>query len=183
MSAFSSLPALPAVMCALFLGACASLSESDCHLGDWEQVGFRDGQNGRPLARFDEHREACMHYGVSPAELPYRAGRERGLNFYCTPNNALAVGRRGESYAGVCPAWAESIFLPAYEVGRDIYVARQRVERIEQDRRMIEARLAAARTRDETRYWSSQMARTEMDRNFAWMDMRWREERATSVRY
>jgi hypothetical protein len=169
-------------MCALFLGACASLSESECQRGNWEQVGFRDGQNGRSMTRFDEHREACMHYGVPVAELPYRAGRDRGLNFYCTPSNALAVGRRGESYAGVCSAQAERRFLPAFEVGRDIYVARQRVERIEQDRQMIEARLAAARTREEARYWSSQMARTEMERDFAWMDMRWREERAMSVR-
>ncbi len=180
MSAFY---ALPAVMCMLCLGACATLSESECQSGDWERIGFRDGQNGRPIARFDEHREACTPYGVVPAELPYRAGRERGLNFYCTPANALAVGRRGENYAGVCPAWAERSFLPAYEVGRDIYVARQRVERIEQDRRMIEMRLAAARTRDEARYWSGQMARTEIERDFAHMDMLLRESRASLSRY
>lgn len=166
----------------VFLSACASLSESECARGDWQHIGFRDGQNGRPLARFDEHRDACMAHNVYPDKAPYLAGRSRGLNFYCTPSNGLAVGRRGESYAGVCPASAEREFLPAYEVGRDIFVARQKVDRIEQDQRMYQSRLSAARTREEARYWRGEMLRAELERNFAWMDMRWRESRADMVR-
>lgn len=173
---------LPVTFCMLVLGACASLNESDCQQGDWEQIGFQDGQRGRPLSRLEDHAKACLAYGIQPAELPYRAGRERGLNFYCTPANGLAVGRRGEGYAGVCPEWAESNFQAAYNVGRDIYVARQRLERVEQDQRMIEARLAAARTREEARYWSNQAERAAIERDFASMDVRWQEGRAASVR-
>lgn len=173
---------LPAVFCMLCLSACASLNESDCQQGDWERIGFRDGQRGRPASRIEEHVKACSAYGIAPAELPYRAGRERGLNFYCTPASGLAVGRRGEGYAGVCPEWAESSFLAAYDVGRDIYVARQRLERVEQDQRMIDARLAAARTREEARYWSKLAMRSAIERDLAWMDLRWQEGRAASVR-
>ncbi|MDQ7990909.1 MAG: DUF2799 domain-containing protein [Candidatus Dactylopiibacterium sp.] len=168
----------PAVVCLFMLSACATLSEPECVHGDWEQIGYRDGQNGRPLARIDEHRDACLRYGVSPALPAYSAGRERGLNFYCTPANGVVVGRRGEHYAGVCPAASEERFLRGYEAGRAVHYARERMDHVERARRDAEMRMVEAPTREQAQYWNLRLLRLDMERDFIWMDLRRLETRA-----
>lgn len=167
----------------LIASGCASLNEQECRSGDWQTIGYRDGQNGRTLKRFDEHREACTKFNIEPNQDAYRVGRERGLNFYCTPANGLAVGRRGEHYAGVCPDWSEFAFLSSYEIGRDVYSARQRIERLESHYRELDARLRRSSNKEEIYYLSGQLSRLRMERDFAWDDLRRREERATRSRY
>lgn len=176
---------LPALfgLSGLLLGACASLSEQDCLRGDWQQVGFRDGQTGRPASRIEAHREACREFGIEPQEPAYRAGRERGLNFYCTPANGMAAGRRGESYAGVCPAWAERGFLRSFEAGREVHFARERLDRIEQELRSLEVRYNGASNKEDQRYFGRQLSRLRMERDMAWGDLRRREMDADSYRY
>ncbi|GAB2877208.1 hypothetical protein GCM10027046_01300 [Uliginosibacterium flavum] len=165
------------------LNGCATLSEQDCRSGDWAAVGYRDGQNGRPQSRLDEHRKACSEYGIKPNPRVYEEARERGLNFYCTPANGLSVGRRGEHYAGVCPDWSEGGFLQSYEVGRDVFEARQRLERLESEQRDIEMRLRKADKKDDVRYLAGQMSRLRMERDFAWDELRRREYRADRLRF
>lgn len=176
---------LPWLSCLLplLLSACSTLSEQECRNGDWRAIGYRDGQSGRPLARLDEHREACTEFGINPNQRAYEEGRDRGIAFYCTAANGLAVGKRGEHYAGVCPDRSEGSFLNSYEIGRDIYLARQRLERLENDQRELEQRLRKAGSKDELRYLSGQMSRLRMERDFAWDDLHRREMRADRLRY
>jgi hypothetical protein len=162
---------------------CASLSEQECRDGDWSSIGYRDGQNGRPLSRLDEHRKACLQYGMAPDARAYGQARERGLNFYCTPANGLAVGRRGEYYAGVCPSWAETGFIINFNIGRDIYEARQRLERLENDQRALETRLNKASEKGEVIRLSSQLRQLRMERDFAWDELRRREYRADGLHF
>lgn len=177
------LPRFAVITLFALLAGCASLSEQDCLRGDWQQVGFRDGQTGRPPERLDSHRKACEPYGVTPQEAAYRAGRERGLNFYCTPANGLAAGRRGEHYAGVCPEWAEPGFLRSFEAGRDVYAARDRLDRIEQDIRRFESLFYAAQTKEEQRYLGSRLMHLRIERDMAWSDLRRREFDAERLKY
>jgi hypothetical protein len=167
----------------LLLSACATLNEQECRSGDWAAVGYRDGQNGRPASRLDEHRKACSEYGVSPKPRVYEEARERGLNFYCTPANGLAVGRRGEGYAGVCPNWSEGEFLQTYTIGRDVFEARQRVDRLENEQRNLETRLRKTDKKDEIHHLSDEMRRLHMERDFAWDELRRREYRADRLRF
>ena len=183
------LPAMPAYrsapvfLVALLLAGCASLSEQECRNGDWHSVGYRDGQSGRPLARLDEHRKACVQYNIAPREQAYREGRERGLNFYCTPANGLAVGRRGENYAGVCAERAEPAFLNSYEIGRDLYEARQRLERLDSEQRELEQRLRQSGSKAETESLVNRLSRLRLEHDFAWDELRRREARVDRLRY
>jgi hypothetical protein len=168
---------------AFTLVGCASLSESECRSGDWQTVGYRDGQNGRPLSRLDEHHKACAQFGVGINDELYREGRERGLLFYCTPTNGLAVGRRGEFYAGVCPTRLEGNFLSYYSVGRDIYDARQRVEHLEDEQRQLIARRNKVGDKEDARHLDERIYHLRMEREIAWEELQRREAWASSIRY
>ena len=88
----------------LFLGSCATLSESECRAGDWTTIGFEDGAQGRLPEFIAQHREACAEYGIAPDLAAWRAGREQGLLSYCTPQKAYELGRSARPVANVCPA-------------------------------------------------------------------------------
>jgi hypothetical protein len=112
----------------LLLGSCATMSEDQCLAGAWGEVGYADGQAGYAMSRLDEHAEACAKYGVVPEVSVYQSARADGLLRYCTEARGFEVGRRGETYNGVCTPEQESEFLPAYEDGRVVHGAVQAAE-------------------------------------------------------
>lgn len=109
----------------LGLASCATMSEEQCLAGDWGGQGYSDGASGLSMSRLDEHAEACAKHGVVPDAAAYRAGREQGLPRYCTPANGFRAGRTGSGYGGVCPAYLEADFLPAYRDGQIVHAAEQ----------------------------------------------------------
>lgn len=110
---------------AVGLASCATMSEEQCLAGDWAGQGYSDGASGLSLSRLDEHAEACAKHGVTPDAAAYRAGRDQGLPRYCTPANGFRAGRTGSGYGGVCPAYLEADFLPAYRDGQIVHAAEQ----------------------------------------------------------
>lgn len=112
---------------ALGLGSCATMSEDQCLAGAWGEVGLADGRAGHTPDRLGAHAEACAKYGVVPDEAVYFAAREQGLRSYCIPANGFEVGRRGDSYQGVCPASVEADFLSAHADGRLLGAAERAV--------------------------------------------------------
>ncbi len=173
---------LPLLLASL-LTACTTVSEDECRQGNWERIGYRDGQNGYPLEYLATHRRACGIYRLKPDEEAWRIGRERGLNFYCTPANGLSAGRRGERYAGVCPEWSESAFLRGFEAGREIHLAREHVDYLDQEQRSLEVRMPGARNDAEYRMYVNQLARLRLERDIAWRDLRLAEQRAERQRW
>lgn len=167
----------------LLLNACASLTESECRAGDWRAIGYRDGQNGRSFGRIEDHRNACAEFGVVPNVTLYREGHARGLLFYCTPTNGLAVGRRGDTYLGVCPPDLEPSFLRYYASGHDIYEARQRLDRLDDEQRSLEERIRKADKRDDPRYLEDERHRLHRERDLAWEELQRREDWANRMRY
>jgi len=113
---------------ALMLGSCATMSEDQCRAGDWGGVGFADGAAGYTADRIQEHAKACAKHQIAPDFAVYSAAREDGLRRYCTPESGFSAGRRGASYARVCPAELEGDFLPAYEDGRVTHAAESALE-------------------------------------------------------
>jgi len=111
----------------LALGGCASMSAEECLKADWYQKGVQDGRSGKTRHYLDEHVKACREVGVTPNTQQYMEGREEGLLRYCTPASGFEEGRRGHSYAQVCPADLEPAFLSRYRDGRRVYDAQQRV--------------------------------------------------------
>jgi len=111
----------------LALAGCASMSPEECLKADWHQKGVQDGRSGKARHYMDEHAKACREVGVTPDTQQYMVGREEGLRQYCTPSSGFEEGRRGHSYAQVCPADLEPGFLARFRDGRRVYDAQQRV--------------------------------------------------------
>jgi hypothetical protein len=105
----------------LGLASCATMSADQCLAGDWVGQGYSDGASGLSMSRLEAHAEACAKHGVTPDAAAYRSGRDQGLVQFCTPANGFRAGRTGSGYAGVCPAWLEADFMPAYRDGQIVH--------------------------------------------------------------
>jgi len=127
---------------ALALGGCASLSEKECRAGDWYAIGQRDGAAGRTEDYVGEHSAACQQFGVTPDHDRWLAGREKGLERFCTARNGYSVGSVGGRYDGVCFAGAEIEFRRGYDLGIRINQLRGQLDRIDNDIRIIDGQLA-----------------------------------------
>lgn len=88
----------------LALTGCATLTKEECLGGNWEEIGFRDGTNGKTSAFLQNHAKACEKVGVRPVQSLWEKGRKRGLPAYCVPQRAYSEGRSGRSLNAVCPA-------------------------------------------------------------------------------
>jgi hypothetical protein len=92
-----------AVAALLGLASCATLSEDACREGDWSQIGFRDGTNGRGADFIDQHTKACSRFAVTVNQSKWEAGRQEGLKRYCTTSNVYREGTNGRRLKSVCP--------------------------------------------------------------------------------
>jgi hypothetical protein len=137
------------------LSGCATLSEDECRSANWFDIGLRDGHEGLPFTRIDEHREACSKFAISPDALRYRDGHAEGLNDYCRLGNAVRTGLRGQRYQGVCPGELGSRFAEYNEAAWQVYRIRQEIERVDNhltslERQLLDGKLSD-RKRDELR--------------------------------
>jgi Protein of unknown function (DUF2799) len=129
---FLLLIALPLVL----LG-CATLSEDQCRAGDWREIGFSDGTNGRTADYVAKHAKACADYGIDPDVTAWEAGRQKGLPLYCTPRRAYEEGSKGRELSPVCPAAVAGDLrddnrrgLIWHRIGQDIAEASREIDRI-----------------------------------------------------
>jgi hypothetical protein len=113
------------------LGGCATLSPQECRVADWETIGVRDGERGRPASWIAQHVDACGKAGVTPDGPRWAAGRAQGLRSYCTPMNARSVAARGGSLNPVCEGFDQRALAAAEAEGREIWRREQRLRRIE----------------------------------------------------
>lgn len=111
----------------LAAGGCATMDKDECLVADWRLIGFQDGVQGKSAAAVGTYRKDCAGYHVVPDLDAYQAGRREGLQQYCVPANGFRLGDAGRAYNAVCPAATERAFRGAYNTGRDIYLARSRV--------------------------------------------------------
>lgn len=116
-----------ALMALFAMQGCATMSQEECLAGDWYAIGFEDGAQGRNADRIGKHRKACANYNVTPDLVAYQEGREKGLREFCRPQTGFAVGQRGHSYSGICPADLEPAFVAAYQEGKHLYSLRAQV--------------------------------------------------------
>ncbi len=117
------------------LSACASMSEKECLTANWTDQGYRDGRDGYPLSRLQDHREACSAVRVVPDSQQYQAGREVGIREYCSPANAVREGRLGRSYRNSCPMELDRSFRHYHELGYQVYSVEQRLDSLNNEMR------------------------------------------------
>ncbi|QMU59678.1 MAG: DUF2799 domain-containing protein [Boseongicola sp.] len=128
---------LAGTFAAISLAACATLDDDTCRAGDWEQIGFKDGVNGRGPAFIRQHAKACNDIGIAPVRSLWESGRQDGLKLYCTPDNAYDEGADGRHLRDVCPVEGVDVLeyqndrgLTWYRIGRDIRQAEARIREI-----------------------------------------------------
>lgn len=145
----------------VLLSGCSSLSETQCRTGEWEEIGEHDGAHGAPQHRSVDHQKACAEYGVEVDAEAYFRGYERGLEQYCTANNAVRLGVEGAAYAGVCPVELYPTFEAQYRAGYVVYEQRQRVLQLESRAQSLDYDLQRAQTDEQQRYIRGELYRLD----------------------
>jgi hypothetical protein len=117
-----------AMLAMVLLNGCATLDENECRSADWRLIGYEDGAAGRSPLRISEHREACAEVGVTPDLDVYRQGHAEGLQHYCRPATAFALGKRGRSFPQLCSGDGDSGLRQAYRDGKRVRALSQSVQ-------------------------------------------------------
>ena len=115
------------------LSGCATMSEDECLMSDWNAIGYEDGSRGYTMEQFSNRRQACAKHGVTPDFRAYQAGRDEGLVSFCQPSRGYNLGVSGGAYRGVCDVALEEEFLDAYRVGQQLYGLRSNVQSANND--------------------------------------------------
>jgi len=103
------------------LGGCASMSKNECLAANWEDVGIRDGADGRPEEYLIQHSKACAKVNIVPDRGAWSHGREQGLDRFCVPYRAYQLGENGYGFdVAICRNYDQDRLFSAYEKGRDV---------------------------------------------------------------
>jgi hypothetical protein len=162
---------------AVLVSSCASMSEQECLTANWLDQGFRDGRNGEPLTRIEDHRQACAKVGVRPDQRLYLQGRDRGILHYCTSDNAVQEGLLGRQYRNACPAHLEHRFLIFYERGKQIYDAEQYIEKLNKQTNQLEQALKQEENKEQRSYLRQELRDVDRQLQRAREDLRYLERR------
>lgn len=133
------------IMLLLSLGGCETLSKSECAVADWRALGVQDGLQGRADAAADYY-ESCTKHGYGVDVNSYRAGRQVGLQQYCTYGNAVRVGLAGKAYSGVCAPSIDPDFRRLQAAGYRVYDTQRHVDVLKAEQRGLERDLADKET-------------------------------------
>jgi hypothetical protein len=121
------LACLSALFLCAFMSGCETMSPDECKLANWNDVGLRDGLEGKTLSLLDERVKDCSKAGSRVDTSAYLAGRDRGLQSFCRLENAVPLGLGGKGYAGVCPARVDYEFRRLHQAGYAVHDLRGRV--------------------------------------------------------
>jgi hypothetical protein len=135
----------------MILTSCATLSKEECLMGNWRDLGIKDGVNGEPAIRIEEHRKACAKHGIRPDERQYLDGRTEGLREYCQIDNAFWSGLKGRRYKGVCPPVINLLFRRYNEAAYAVYQTRKEIKQLNSELSTREIRLRHEETTDKER--------------------------------
>jgi len=126
------------VILAAALSGCSTLSKNECLQANWYELGWRDGNLGKPRSLFQEHAESCVKHNVRAEKTEYFRGRDDSLKNFCTYDNGFSQGRYGKSYNYVCPADLEASFLAGFSEGRKVYKYNRTVVALEKKMKTID---------------------------------------------
>jgi len=121
MKARSLLKLFAALAVLASLGGCASMSRNECMAANWEDVGIRDGANGRAEEYLIQHSKACAKVNVVPDRGAWLHGREQGLDRFCVPYRMYQIGEYGGGFdAAICRNYDQDRLINAYEQGLEV---------------------------------------------------------------
>ncbi|MBD1557665.1 DUF2799 domain-containing protein [Vibrio sp. S9_S30] len=152
------------------LSGCSSISEEECLLGDWYQLGLRDGQKGKSNQAADYNKD-CSEYSVQLDLERYNQGRNEGLKSYCTYENGVALGLANQDYYNVCPTELSSQFLFGYTPYNNLAKAQSKQQQYQRLIYDYSARLKDANISDSDRVtYQSELSKTRDNLEYAKYD-------------
>lgn len=117
----------------MVLMSCETISESECVAGNWADIGYRDGVDGKNRTRIAKYVEKCGEFGQGVDRNTYLTNYEVGLSHYCVYDKGFALGENGSSYNAVCEGPQAADFRAGYDDGHADYELRQTYDRFESD--------------------------------------------------
>ncbi len=108
------------------LAACTSLPSQQNLVTqeNWQGLGERDGQQGRPAKTPEELNLLAKQYQVQQASYEqYLHGHHHGIGFYCAEQDPYELGRTGRPYFGVCDDKDQGRFKLHWQRGRDKFLS------------------------------------------------------------
>lgn len=140
--------------------ACISLSPEQCRVADWKALGEKDGIQGREQ-QLAKHLKSCAPIGITPNTLLYRQGYQAGLALYCQPQHILDQALDGNGRIDNCPINKQSLLLPYYRVGRQVYEAKSNLSRLYREQDQLQRELQASKTTEQCRSEIRQILREQ----------------------
>ena len=122
------------------LSGCASISQEECVLGDWYQIGLSDGTRGEDN-RAASYNSECLQYQVKMDVNAYNRGRTQGLKTYCSYESGVSLGKENRGYNNVCPSNLASEFLAGYQPYKNLAGAEQELDKFKKDAKYHQSQL------------------------------------------
>lgn len=126
----------------LGLTACSTMTQKECLVANWSDLGFADGASGYTMTFFNERAGDCAKHGIAANRQAYLQARQAGLKTYCTKDKGYEQGYNGRPYHGVCQGKSANRFLSGYNKGKRIYDQKSQVDSLERDIRYAERDIA-----------------------------------------
>jgi hypothetical protein len=140
---------------ALVLGGCASMSESQCLVADWQRVGFADGAAGIGETRLAEYVTDCGKIGITPNAAAYLRGRDEGIVGFCRPANGWREGVLGHAGKEIAcrgqPGYER--FARNLQAGLQLYRINEQIQQNQQEIYRLQTRLENSATSDTDKAW------------------------------
>ncbi len=126
---------------ALLMTSCETISESECVAGNWADIGYRDGVDGRSRSRIADYVKQCGEYGQDVNRRIYLSSYETGLTHYCIYDKGFSLGENGNSYNSVCQGDGAVQFRAGYDDGYAKYELRKKYNAFEYDINDLEEKI------------------------------------------
>lgn len=170
-----------ALLAALALAGCATMSDKECRAADWEAVGRADGVRGALPDELERHRKSCALHGIVPEEQRWREGYAKGLDEFCTPKGGYIAGRSGSGRKQACAGKPqETAFLAAFAHGQEVHTLLREIRELY--RALHELDMAASAREQYTAYEYEQLRLRAADLAGALQRRQW-ETRRLDERY
>ncbi|MEO1657182.1 MAG: DUF2799 domain-containing protein [Pseudomonadota bacterium] len=99
-----------AVFCGLLSG-CATLTEEECQILNWEAEGREAGEFGGGPTSYSRLASQCSRYAIAPDYDAFERGRQQGLVRFCTPDGVYIAGLAGRGSTAQCAAGDPNLTL------------------------------------------------------------------------
>lgn len=139
---------LTSIIFFVFMAGCASSSvKQSCQSKDWKEYGVEEGRKGASEDQVLNKERECAKAGITIPIVEYKEGWLMGINEYCSPENALELGKKkAKHHSENCPVELRPKFDESYAKGLELANIDKQITNI--DNKIESVEKEKANTRD-----------------------------------